>query len=160
MKKISLFLVLMASAFFVFAQAPNKFTYQAVVRNASNQLVTNTLVGVQVAILQDGAGEQGTPVYAERHVQSTNANGLMTLEIGEGNVLFGNFNTINWESGVFFIDVGIDPTGGNDYSIWSTQQLLSVPYALYANEAGNVPAFTVLPTDSGYVISIIQEEER
>ena len=157
MKKISLFFVLMASAFFVFAQAPNKFTYQAVVRNASNQLVTNTLVGVQVDILQDGAGEQGTPVYAERHVQSTNANGLMTLEIGEGNVLFGNFNTINWESGVFFIDVGIDPTGGNDYSIWSTQQLLSVPYALYANEAGNVPAFTVLPTDSGYVISIIQE---
>lgn len=157
MRKISLFLLLMISTLFVAAQAPEKFTYQAVVRDASNQLVTNTSVGVQVAILQNGAGDQGTPVYLERHVQNTNANGLVTLKVGEGTVLFGNFNTINWKSGVFFLDVGIDPAGGSDYSIWSTQQMLSVPYALYANEAGNVPAFSVVPTDTGYVISIIQD---
>ena len=121
----------------LFAQAPQKFTYQAVVRNANNQLLPNTQVGVQVAILQDGAGAQGTPIYAEKHTVTTNANGLVTLNVGEGNVLFGNFNTINWRSGVFFIDIGVDPNGGTDYTIWSTQQLLSVPYALYANEAGN-----------------------
>ena len=108
MKKFTVLLLIMVFAVCqLMAQAPQKFTYQAVVRNAGNQLVPNTLVGVQVAILQDGAGEQGTPVYAERHIQSTNANGLVTLIIGEGNVLFGNFNTINWKSGVFFIDVGI-----------------------------------------------------
>ena len=131
------------------AQAPEKFTYQAVVRNANNQLMTNTQVGAQICILQGGAGAQGTPVYCETHTASTNANGLLTLTIGEGNILFGNFNTINWKSGVFFLDMGIDPTGGSNYTIWSTQQLLSVPYALYANEAGNVPAFTVVPTDTG-----------
>ena len=162
MKKITILLVIMILAVSqLMAQAPQKFTYQAVVRNAGNQLVPNTLVGVQVAILQDGAGEQGTPVYAERHIQSTNANGLVTLKIGEGNVLFGNFNTINWKSGVFFIDVGIDPTGGSDYSIWSTQQMLSVPYALYANEAGNsfsgdyndltnLPQIPQIPTNVSY----------
>ena len=119
------------------AQAPQKFTYQAVVRNTNNQLLPNTSVGVQVVILENGAGPQGNPIYAERHVATTNANGLVTLNIGEGNVILGNFSTINWKNGVFFLDIGIDPTGGSDYSIWSTQQLLSVPYALYANEAGN-----------------------
>ena len=119
------------------AQAPQKFTYQAVVRNTNNQLLPNTSVGVQVVILENGAGPQGNPIYAERHVATTNANGLVTLNIGEGNVILGNFSTINWRGGVFFLDIGIDPTGGSDYSIWSTQQLLSVPYALYANEAGN-----------------------
>ena len=139
------------------AQAPEKFTYQAVVRNTNNQLLPNTSVGVQVVILENGAGPQGNPIYAERHVATTNANGLVTLNIGEGNVILGNFSTINWRGGVFFLDIGIDPIGGSDYSIWSTQQLLSVPYALYANEAGNVPAFAVVPTDTGYVISIIQD---
>ena len=150
-------ILLLLAACGMMAQAPEKFTYQAVVRNANNQLMTNTQVGAQICILQGGAGAQGTPVYCETHTASTNANGLLTLTIGEGNILFGNFNTINWKSGVFFLDMGIDPTGGSNYTIWSTQQLLSVPYALYANEAGNVPAFTVVPTDTGYVISISQD---
>ena len=158
MKKFTfLMILLLLAACGMMAQAPEKFTYQAVVRNANNQLMTNTQVGAQICILQGGAGAQGTPVYCETHTASTNANGLLTLTIGEGNILFGNFNTINWKSGVFFLDMGIDPTGGSNYTIWSTQQLLSVPYALYANEAGNVPAFTVVPTDTGYVISISQD---
>ena len=134
----SLILIMLLAVVSLMAQAPEKFTYQAVVRNANNQLLTNTQVGVQVAILQGGAGAQGSPVYAETHTQSTNANGLLTLNIGEGSVLLGNLSMLDWASGVFFIDIGIDPNGGTNYSIWSTQQLLSVPYALYANEAGNV----------------------
>ena len=119
----------------LFAQMPEKFTYQAVVRNSNNQLVVNTQVGVQVVILRGSA--QGSIVYGERHTQATNANGLITLNIGEGNIIAGQFSNIDWSSGVFFISVGIDPVGGTDYTIWSTQQLLSVPYALYAKEAGN-----------------------
>ena len=84
------------------AQAPQKFTYQAVVRNTNNQLLPNTSVGVQVVILENGAGPQGNPIYAERHATTTNANGLVTLNIGEGNVILGNFSTINWKNGVFF----------------------------------------------------------
>lgn len=135
MKKQLLLILSILLSVASFAQAPQKFTYQAVVRNSQNQLVTNTLVGVQVAILQ--GGPQGSVVYAEWHTQSTNENGLLTLHIGEGTFSNGNFSAIDWESGVFFLDMGIDPNGGTDYSIWSSQQLLSVPYALYAATSGN-----------------------
>ena len=119
----------------LFAQAPNKFTYQAVVRNTSNQLITNTLVGIRVSILQNSA--TGSVVYSETQMLSTNANGLVTMNIGEGTVVYGSFNNIDWSAGTFFLKSEIDPTGGSNYTISSTQQLLSVPYALYANEAGN-----------------------
>ena len=137
------------------AQAPEKFTYQAVVRNANNQLMTNTLVGVRVSIMQGSS--TGSVVYSETQMLSTNANGLMTLNIGDGNIVYGNFSTINWGDGPFFLKSEIDVSGGSNYTISSTQQLLSVPYALYSSKAGNVPAFTVVPTDTGYVISISQE---
>ncbi|MBO4488066.1 MAG: hypothetical protein J5741_00220, partial [Bacteroidales bacterium] len=166
-KTIALLCTLLCCVFSILAQAPEKFTYQAVVRNTNNQLLPNTQVGVQVVILQGSA--QGSIVYGERHTESTNANGLVTLIIGEGNIIAGHFSNINWENGVFFISVGIDPAGGTDYSIWSTQQLLSVPYALYANEAGNgfsgdyhdltnTPTIPTIPTnvsaftnDAGYI---------
>lgn len=127
------FLILCVTA--LFAQAPNKFTYQAVVRNTSNQLITNTLVGIRVSILQNSA--TGSVVYSETQMLSTNANGLVTMNIGEGIVVYGSFNNIDWSAGTFFLKSEIDPTGGSNYTISSTQQLLSVPYALYANEAGN-----------------------
>ena len=129
---ITLLLLCVAS---VFAQAPEKFTYQAVVRNASNALVANAQVGVRVNILQGSA--TGNAVYSESHVVTTNANGLVTVNIGGGSVLHGSFVGINWADGPYFLKTDIDPNGGNDYSITSTQQLLSVPYALYATEAAN-----------------------
>ena len=136
MKKLATFFaILMLSVMTLFAQAPKKFSYQAVVRNASNQLVTNTLVGIRISILQNSA--TGNVIYSETQMLSTNANGLVTLNIGEGTVMFGNLNNINWGVGTFFLKSEIDPNGGSNYSVTSTQQLLSVPYALYANEAGN-----------------------
>ena len=129
---ITLLLLCVAS---VFAQAPEKFTYQAVVRNASNALVANAQVGVRVNILQGST--TGNAVYSESHVVTTNANGLVTVNIGGGSVLHGSFVGINWADGPYFLKTDIDPNGGNDYSITSTQQLLSVPYALYATEAAN-----------------------
>ena len=149
------------------AQAPEKFTYQAVVRNTNNALVTNTLVGVRVSILQGSA--TGSGVYVETQMPSTNANGLITLNIGDGNAVFGTFGSIDWSAGPYFLKTEIDPAGGNNYSVTSTQQLLSVPYALYAKEAGNsfsgdyndltnTPAIPTVPTnvsafanDAGYI---------
>ena len=119
----------------LFAQAPEKFTYQAVVRNASNQLVANAPVGVRISLLQGGVN--GTLVYMETQTSPTNANGLMTLSIGGGTLLHGDFASIDWANGPYFLKTEIDPTGGTDYSVTSTQQLLSVPYALYSKEAGN-----------------------
>jgi len=115
------------------AQAPNKMSYQAVVRNASNALVSNTNVGIQISILQTTA--TGTAVYVESHAVPTNLNGLATLEIGGGTLVSGNFENINWANGPYFIKTETDPTGGTNYTISGTSQLLSVPFALFAKEA-------------------------
>ena len=137
----------------VFAQAPEKFSYQAVVRNATNQLVTNAPVGVRVSILQGSAS--GNAVYVETYTATTNTNGLLTIKIGGGSNPQGTFADIDWANGPFFLKTETDPSGGSNYNITSVQQLLSVPYALYAKDAGNVPnvpanvsAFT---NDAGYI---------
>ncbi len=117
------------------AQAPEKFTYQAVVRNASNSLVANAQVGVRVSILQGSAN--GSAVYVETQTATTNANGLVTLSIGGGSVQQGTFANIDWANGPFFLKTETDPNGGSNYTVTSTQQLLSVPYALYAKAAEN-----------------------
>ena len=142
MKKLLLsFFVLMFAVAAVFAQAPQKFSYQAVVRNANNQLVVNSIVGVRVSVMQGSIF--GASVYVETHTVTTNANGLLTLEVGDGTALQGSMSDINWGNGPYFLKTEMDPNGGTNYSITSTQQLLSVPYALYAAEAGNVPDFSV-----------------
>ncbi len=136
MKKFTVLIVmLLLCVGSLFAQVPEKFNYQAVVRNASNALVTNAQVGVRVSILQGSAA--GNAVYVENHTATTNANGLLTIEIGGGTVLEGNFASIEWNLGQLFLKTEIDPAGASNYTIVSTQQLLSVPYALYAETAGN-----------------------
>jgi uncharacterized protein (TIGR02145 family)/uncharacterized repeat protein (TIGR02543 family) len=117
------------------AQVPQKMTYQAVVRNSGNSLVANQNVSVRLSILQGSA--QGASVYVENHAATTNENGLMTVEIGGGVPTTGVFANIDWASGPYYLKSEIDPAGGINYSIESVQQLLSVPYALYAKEAGN-----------------------
>ena len=156
MKKFLLFLIAMVFAVAsLWAQAPQKMSYQAVVRNANNSLVVNQNVRVKVSVLQ--GSETGSPVYVETHEPTTNANGLMTVEVGDGTPLQGDFTSINWANGPYYLKSEIDPAGGFNYTITGVQQLLSVPYALYASQAANVPAFVVVPTDSGYVLTITQD---
>lgn len=129
------------------AQSPEKMSYQAVVRNASNALVVNTGVGMKISILKGSSA--GTEVYKELFNPNpmTNANGLVSLEIGTGLPLTGTFSAINWSSGPYFIKTETDPTGGTNYSIVSTSQLMSVPYALYAKTSGsNTLISTFKPT--------------
>ena len=134
MKKL-LTLITVLSNLLLFAQAPEKMTFQAVMRDASNNLVINTNIGTQVSILQGSAN--GTSVFAETHTLSTNANGLLTLEIGTGSLVSGNFSSIDWANGPFYIKTENDLTGGTNYTISGTTQLLSVPYALYAKNSGS-----------------------
>ena len=115
----------------VLAQAPQKMSYQAVIRNSSNILVTNAQVTMRISILRGI-----TPVYVERQTATSNTNGLVTLEIGNGLVLSGSFAAIDWAAGAHFIKTETDPTGGTNYSIFGTSELLSVPYALYAENGG------------------------
>lgn len=133
MKKVfSIFTALLLTAM-LFAQAPEKMSYQAVIRNSSNALVTNSNIGIQISILKGSAN--GMPIYVERHFPATNANGLVTIEIGSGTVISGNFTNIDWANGPYFIKTETDLRGGANYTIASTSQLLSVPYALYAKSA-------------------------
>ncbi len=134
MKTIILSFFLLIS-FCGLSQTPQKFSYQTVIRNSSNQLLANQQVGIKISVLQ--GSETGIVVYSERHTPSTNSNGLATLSIGSGSVLSGIFQNINWASGSYYIQTETDPNGGNSYSITSTQQLLSVPYALYAETSGS-----------------------
>jgi hypothetical protein len=137
MRKIySIFLAVLLSAS-VFAQSPQKMSYQAVIRNSSDQLVTNHAVGMRVSILQGSS--TGTAVYVETQTPSTNANGLVSIEIGSGTIVTGTFAAIDWSAGTYFIKTETDPTGGTSYNITGTSQLLSVPYALYAKTVASYP---------------------
>jgi hypothetical protein len=133
MKKIMTICAALIMTANVFAQSPNKMSYQAVIRNASNALVANQAVGMRISILQSTAS--GTAVYVETQTTTTNANGLASIEIGAGSVNTGTFAAINWANGPYFIKTETDPVGSTNYSIIGTSQLLSVPYALYSKKA-------------------------
>ena len=106
MKKISsLIVILLLCAVSLFAQAPEKFTYQAVVRNANNSLVANAQVGMRVSILQGSAN--GSAVYVETQTGTTNTNGLLTVEIGGGNAQHVSFADINLANGTLFLKTEI-----------------------------------------------------
>lgn len=136
MKKKILSLVAIATiSLSSLGQAPEGFKYQAVVRNASNIILNNQAVGIRMTIQQGTAG--GTTVYSETFTTTTNAYGLVNLEIGNGNVTSGTFATIDWSTGPYFIETAVDVTGGTSYTVMGTSQLMSVPYALYAKTSGN-----------------------
>ena len=133
MKKSFCLLLITAFSAVVLAQTPQRMSYQAVIRNSTNQLVTSHSVGIRISILQDSP--EGASVYSETHTTTTNANGLATIEIGGGTPVSGNFDAINWSTGIYYIKTETDPDGGTSYSITGTSQLLSVPYALYSKQA-------------------------
>ena len=144
MKKLFTFMVAVFLTATLWAQSPEKMSYQAVIRNSSEALVTNTTVGMQISILQGSAS--GTAVYVETQSPTTNANGLISIKIGDGTVQSGDFTNIEWANGPYFIKTETDPAGGTDYTITGTSQLLSVPYALHAKTAESVSG-TITETD-------------
>src|SRR5690554_566777 len=106
---------------------------------------------MQISILQGSAS--GTAVYVETQTPTSNANGLVSLEIGAGTVVSGDFTTIDWANGPYFIKTETDPTGGTSYTITGTSQLLSVPYALHAKTAETVTG-TITETDPIFGASV------
>jgi hypothetical protein len=136
MKKLILSLVAITTiALSSFGQAPEGFKYQAVVRDAGNTILNNQAVGIRMTIQQGSIG--GTTVYQETFAPTTNAYGLVNLEIGNGTVVSGTFASIDWANGPYFIETAVDVTGGTSYAVMGTSQLMSVPYALYAKTSGS-----------------------
>ncbi|MCE5346158.1 MAG: hypothetical protein LLG13_07725 [Bacteroidales bacterium] len=138
MKKFFTLLAIVLLPFNIFAQSPQKMSYQFVVRNAGGALVTDHGVGLKISILQGTA--TGTVVYQEifNPNPQTNSNGLASVEIGSGLPVTGTFSSINWAAGPYFLKTETDPTGATDYTIVGTSQLLSVPYAFYSKMAGDI----------------------
>jgi len=129
----------------VLAQAPKKMSYQAVIRNNRNVLIASTAVNMRISILR-GSGTD-IAVYVETQSAITNANGLVSLQIGTGAAVFGTFSNIDWANGPYYIKTETDPLGGTSYTISGTSELLSVPYALFS--ANGTPGPTGPPGPTG-----------
>ena len=117
----------------VFAQTPQGFNYQAVVRNTAGQLMNNRTISVRISILR--GSEVGTSVYQQVDQVSTNANGLFTMVIGDNST---EFAAIDWAHGPYYLSSEIDPDGNNNFTLSTTQKILAVPYAYHALEADHI----------------------
>lgn len=134
MKKI-LFACAVLISSVAFAQVPQAVNYQGIARNGSGTALANQALGIQLTIHQ--GSPTGTIVYKENHFPTTNAFGLYTTQLGMGSAVTGTFSTISWANGPYYLETGMDITGGTNFTAAGTSQLISVPYALYAETAGN-----------------------
>ncbi len=135
MKRIYLSTLLIVATFTaVFSQVPSTFNYQAVVRNASGEILANKTVSFRISLLKNT--ETGDVVYSETHSLSTNDFGLVNLKIGGGAKLSGTFSPENWGE-VIFTKVEFDPDGGSSFSHLATTKLSSVPFAFMAQTVVN-----------------------
>jgi hypothetical protein len=114
---------------------PNKFNYQTIVRDTSGHLVINQPVGMRLTLQR---WPQMNNLYTETHQVTTNSSGLLTTTIGTGQPIQGSMDSIDWSLGNVFVKTEIDMAGGSNYSLVSSRELLSVPYAMHARSA-NVP---------------------
>jgi len=128
MKKITTTLLVILSAIILFAQTPQAFKYQALVRDNAGEILTNQNVSFQISILEGST--TGTIAYLETHDTITNEFGLVNLEIGNGSAVSGVFADIDWGGDSFFLQVELDKNGGDNYQLMGTSQLLSVPYSI------------------------------
>ena len=136
MRKLILILFVILFTELIWAVVPQRISYQAVIHNENNKLATNTAVKMRISILSETVS--GEELYVETQTPTTNENGLASIEIGGGNIVSGIFANINWATGTYFIKTETDPTGGSNYIITETTQIISVPYALYAKTAESI----------------------
>lgn len=132
MKKLIVTFYFLLYTIIVFGEAPIKFSYQAVIRNESGQLVTNASLSFRVSLLKNLNGDA---IYTEIHNVNSNSNGLVTLLIGDGSNKTGDLIQVNWNDGPYFLKSEWDLKGGSNFIVSGTTQLLSVPYSLFSNVA-------------------------
>jgi uncharacterized protein (TIGR02145 family) len=117
---------------FAIAQAPQKINFQSILRNSSGEVIGNRSVSLKITILSGTIN--GSSVYSETHAKTTDASGLISIQIGMGTLVSGVFNSINWGNLSHFIKLEADFSGGSNYVVLGTQELMSVPYAIYASK--------------------------
>jgi hypothetical protein len=146
--KTFLFLVLLIP-YFAYSQAPELFSFQAIVRHPDTSLVINKQISAKISILKGGIN--GNVVYSETHSPTTNNIGLFSLQIGGGTVVSGDFSAIDWGSDTYFLKRELDPSGGSNYVISGTSQLLSVPYALHSKTTEKINTLGFEPSFLKYI---------
>ncbi|HOU64115.1 MAG TPA: hypothetical protein PLA70_10725, partial [Tenuifilaceae bacterium] len=129
MKRLMIFAAGILTFFTLFAQVPQGFNYQAVVRNDQGELLAQQQVSIRIS-LQDETG--AVTHYSETHSVTTSLQGVVNFVVGGGTVQSGVFTDIPWGDGNIHMKVEVDPTGGSSYTTLGVSQLQSVPYALYA----------------------------
>ena len=117
---------------FLTASAQQGINYKAIITDANGDVVLNSEITVQFTILENGT----TDVYKELHNPSTDGNGIIIVNIGEGTVISGEFNTIDWGSNPYFLKTEIDI--GDGLTDMGTTEFKTVPYALYAKNAASI----------------------
>jgi uncharacterized protein (TIGR02145 family) len=130
-----LLLLVLTNSFIILAQVPQAIHYQAVLRGNANWILVNQPVNLRISIISDSI--TGPVIYKETHISTTNLYGLVNISIGNGTVLTGDFCSIKWGSGAHFIKIEADTSNGSNYLDMGTSQILSVPYALYADKSGD-----------------------
>ena len=142
MKKILLLFGMVLVVCSIFAQAPQSFNYQAIARDKTGNILSKQQVSIKISMLQGAV--DGLAVYQETHSATTNDFGLINLSIGEGQRTMDGggqelegLSVVDWSQGPYFIKVAMDENGGSNYREMGTAELLSVPYALYAESSGS-----------------------
>ncbi|NPA35752.1 MAG: hypothetical protein GXO47_02775 [Chlorobi bacterium] len=148
MKNISILFISLLFAVNAFSQAPDKMSYQAVIRNSDSRIVADQKIGLQISILKDT--EDGQVVYSEVQSPTTNSNGLVSIEFGGEQ----GWSDIDWSDGVYFIKTETDPEGNSNYTITGTSKLLSVPYSMFAKNAGSVNSMPAVFTNIAINITV------
>lgn len=115
-----------------FGQAPQKINFQSILRNTNGEIIANKAVSLKISILSGSIN--GSSVYTETHSKTTDPAGLISLQIGNGTVLSGIFASIDWGSTAHFLKLEADFSGGSNFVVLGTQELMSVPHALYASK--------------------------
>ena len=140
------FLFILGFSAITLAQAPEAIKYQAAVRDADGNRLKNTAIGVQISIVQDSA--TGSAVYTETFAETTTGSGLLNIELGGGTPTNGTFADIDWSQGPYFVELALDISGGTSYQVMGSTQLVSVPYALYANTTERSQVITKAERDA------------
>ncbi|RHR43113.1 RagB/SusD family nutrient uptake outer membrane protein [Parabacteroides sp. AF18-52] len=135
MNKLLFAAFMLLCCIFAWGQAPQAINYQAVARDNQGRILSEKKVSIKLAILQGSS--TGSKVFEETHVTTSSKDGVINLQIGNGSVTYGAFSNIDWSKSPYFIRFSMDENGGTTYKDIATTQMLSVPYALYAEKAGN-----------------------
>lgn len=137
MKKVLLsFIALLILSAGVYAQVPEAFNYQAVARDAGGNALLNQTIAIKINILE--GSQFGQVEYSETHSVTTNQFGLFSLQVGRGVPVTGTFAGVGWTDADQWLQVEMDPNGGTNFFLMGTSELLSVPYALFAERVASV----------------------